>query len=257
MESYDLVILMFGCYTEKKYKRQIEVINKTWGMACKLYSVKLLYFLGEEKRIGFRDTNTIKYINLKGVKNDYASASYKQFLGLHYVYEMYNAKFIFCAGTDTYINIPKMMAYLTHFSPKEELFIGGDGDYRQIGTMNCYFHAGGAGFIITQPCLEKLYPLLTTIMGNWITLCKENHVEVLIDSCDVAISFYLQNLIPELKIVTNDDYFSNSNHHGWPWRPDRIDMTKLITCHFMNEYHCYEFTSILHKNNYFLTGFVA
>ena len=253
MENCDLVILLFACYTDDKYRRQIETINRTWGKVCESYSIRVLYFLGEEKRDGFQDTETIKYVNLEGVKNDYESASYKQFLGLKYIYEKYNTKFIYCAGTDTYVNIPKMMAYLTTFSPKEELYIGGDGSERQVGNMNCYFHSGGAGFIITPPCLEKLYPLLPNLMENWTQLCHVHQTQGLIPACDVSISFYLQHLIPHLKIVTDNVQFSNSNHRGWPWKQNQVvDMKQLICCHFMNEHHCNEFTAILHENQYYV-----
>jgi hypothetical protein len=254
MERCDLVILLFACYTDDKYRRQIETINRTWGKICESYSnIRVLYFLGEEKMIGFQDTDTIKYINLKGVQNDYESASYKQFLGLKYIYEKYTPQFIYCAGTDTYVNIPKMMTYLNQFSSKEELYIGGDGSQRQIGNMNCYFHSGGAGFIITQPCLEKLYPLLSNVMDNWKQMCSIHNLPSLIPACDVSISFYLQHLIPHLKIVTNDVYFSNSNFRGWPWRQNQvIDIKQLICCHFMNEQNFHDFTSILNEHRYFV-----
>ena len=90
MEHCDLVIVVFACDTVEKYKRQIETINSTWGKKCETYqNVKILFFLGEEKTQNFTDTDNCKYINLEGVKNDYMSASYKQFLGMKHVYENY------------------------------------------------------------------------------------------------------------------------------------------------------------------------
>ena len=113
MESCDLIILVFACYTIEHYRNQIEIINTTWGAKCETYkNIKILYFLGEEKVTGFNDTDCIKYINLDGVKNDYLSASYKQFLGMKYIYENYKTKFIISIGTDTYLNIPKLLLYI-------------------------------------------------------------------------------------------------------------------------------------------------
>ena len=109
MENCDLIVLVYACYTVSKYKKQIEIMNSTWVKKCETYkNIKVLYFLGEEKIHGFNDTDCIKYINLFGVKNDYLSASYKQFLGMKYIYENYKTKFIICLGTDTYLNIPKL-----------------------------------------------------------------------------------------------------------------------------------------------------
>ena len=99
----------------------------------------------------------IKYINLQGVKNDYLSASYKQFLGMKYIYENYKTKFVICVGTDTYLNIPKLISYINNFDYTDFLYIGGHGCERQIGTKKYYFHSGGPGFIITYNILKKIY----------------------------------------------------------------------------------------------------
>jgi hypothetical protein len=114
MEECDLIILVCACYTEDKYRQQIENINLSWGKKCETYkNIKILYFLGEEKISGFDDTECIKYINLDGVKNDYLSISDKQYLGLKYIHENYIPKFIMCnGGTDLYINIPKLLLYI-------------------------------------------------------------------------------------------------------------------------------------------------
>ena len=121
MEEYDLIILVYACYTIEKYKTQINVINKTWGKKCETYkNIKILYFLGEQKLTEFYDTEFIKYVNLSCVKDDYLSASYKQFLGLKFVYENYKSKFIICLGTDTYLNIPKLLLYITPTEKKNE-----------------------------------------------------------------------------------------------------------------------------------------
>jgi len=251
MEEYDIVILLFACYTVEKYKRQMEIINHTWGKICQAYNIKMLYCLGEEKRDGFQDTPFIKYLNLKGVQNDYLSASYKQFLGLKYIHENYRAKFIYCAGTDTYVNVPKLVRYVQDFSPNKYLYIGGDGSERQLGDTLCYYHSGGAGFLITQPCLKQLYGALPTLMDEWTTLCTVHKVPHLIPACDVSISYYLQK-IKGLTIVTENELFLQSNYQGWPWRTGQVDMKKIMCCHFMNEQNFMDYTMILQQNHYFL-----
>ena len=156
MEDYDLIILVYACYTLDKYKKQIEIINSTWGKKCEAFkNIKIVYFLGEETEPGFNDTNYINYVNLVGVKNDYLSASYKQFLGMKYIYENYKTKFIICIGTDTYLNIPKLISYIHKLDYTKCLYIGGHGCERQIGLNKYYFHSGGPGFIITFNVLKK------------------------------------------------------------------------------------------------------
>ena len=50
---YDICICIFGCVTIEKYRKQIDLVNHTWGKWCmKNNNVKILYFLGEEKIIG-------------------------------------------------------------------------------------------------------------------------------------------------------------------------------------------------------------
>jgi len=117
-------------------------------------NIKLVYCLGEEKNGNFNNTEFIEYVNLEGVKNDYHSVGYKQFLGLKYIYENYKTKFIICFGSDTYLNIPKLLSYISNFDYSECLYIGGHGGLIQIGYFSCYFHSGGPGFIITYNVLH-------------------------------------------------------------------------------------------------------
>jgi hypothetical protein len=255
MEELDLIILVYACYTLEKYRDQIETINSTWGKKCEQYkNVKLLYFLGEETRPYFNDTDNIKYINLPDVSNDYLSASYKQFLGMKYIYENYKAKFIICVGTDTYLNIPKLLLYINKFDCKDCLYIGGHGCVRTIGQRQYYFHSGGPGFIITYSCLEKIYGTLSTLMDNWINVCNANKLYNFIPACDVAISYYLQQPSINCTIIkTNDLSLTHCNYVGIPCHPNQIDMKNIISCHLMSKADFYDFTKILNENNYFVT----
>ena len=150
-EKYDIVLCVFGCPTIEKYKNQILKVNETWGkIADSVPNIKLLFFFGEEE-CDLIDPK--KYIYLKGVNNDYLSASYKQNLGLQYIYDNFDAKFIFVCGTDTYINIYKLLDYTTTLNENDKLFIGGHGDYRVIDGRKYYFHAG-AGFMLSKECLK-------------------------------------------------------------------------------------------------------
>jgi hypothetical protein len=260
MQKYDLIICVYACDTMEKYKKQIIKINETWGLQVLNHNIKLLFFLGEE----VNELIGENYIHLPNVKNDYLSASYKQFLGLKYIYEKYNAKFVLCCGTDTYINIKKLMLFISNLNESDNLYIGGHGSEREICKKKIYFHSGGPGFILTNGCLKKLYPLLDNITDNWIKICSENNTNELIPACDVAIAFFLQ--LPELEttIIKIDDYsFINCNHRGmincyeyaYPCCGNLISMNKIISCHSMSLQDFDEFTHILIENNYFLSTF--
>lgn len=251
MEYLDLVICVYACDTISKYKTQIYKMNEVYDNVLKEYpNIKLIYFLGEEKT----DLIGEKYVNLPNVNNDYLSASYKQFLGLKYIYENYKTKFVICIGTDTYINIKKLDLFLKNFDYNENLYIGGHGDKRNLGTSEVYFHSGGPGFIITKTCLEKIYPKLKCFVDEWIELCKNNNIQYLIPACDVAIA-YLVNL-SEISCKTIncgiESIFAHCNFRGLPCCRNIINIKNIISCHNMSLSDFDEFTEILKNNNYFI-----
>jgi hypothetical protein len=258
METCDLVIVLYACYTIDKYRQQMITINETWGKKCQEYPtrIRLLYFLGEDKRDDpdFQDTPVTKYIHLPGVQDDYLSASYKQWLGLKYVYDHYTPRFIHCLGTDTYMNVPKMLRFLEIFNPTQLLYIGGHGDCRQVSPGKpCYFHSGGPGFLITYPVLKFLSPVLPHLTHAWIQLCDEQHIDSLRPACDVAIAYYLQQPHHQVHVLKADEEFINCNYLGWPCHMGQIHLHKLLVCHLMDAPSCHAFTQLLEANNYFLT----
>jgi hypothetical protein len=273
---YKLVVCVFACATVEKYKNEILKINETWGKlfdnngsklfdnngsklfdnnGSKLFDNnggKLLYFLGEDQT-DLIDNN--KYIYLKNVKNDYESASHKQNLGLKYIYENYNADFVFCCGTDTYINIEKIMQYLNGFNSNEKLYIGGHGTNRQIGNQELYFHSGGAGFILSNNALMQIYPKLNTMVDTWKQICFINNRIDLIGACDVCIA-YSMNEINAICIKNNNFY--SCNYKGYAYSNTymccchKIQLNEIITCHNMTLQDFDEYTQILHDNHYFI-----
>ena len=254
MEECDLIILIYACYTITKYKEQIDMLNCTWVKKCKDYkNIKVLYFLEEHKIDEYVDTENIKYINLVGVNNDYFSATYKQFLGLKYINENYNPKFVIAVGSDTYLNIPKLLLYINKFDYNDNLYIGGHGCEREICSKKYYFHAGGPGFIITHGCLIKLYSILPTLINDWINTCNINNIQYLIPCCDVAIAYYLQQPNINSKIIkTNDLSFLQCNYQGYDCHINQVDMSKIVACHNMNKTDFIHFTNILIMNKFFV-----
>lgn len=246
--KYKLVINIFACNTIEKYKEEIIKINETWGKKAEELGVKLLFFLGEEPT-DLMDNE--RYIYLKGVSNDHQSASYKQNLGLKYIYEHFNADFIFTCGTDTYINIRNLLVYLDMCDKNKDLYIGGHGDYRQIGEKNIYYHSGGSGFIITNNILGKIYSSLYNIQTDWTAICEKNNVNYLLVACDVQIAYYLDKL--NVEIVNNDNFYA-CNYKGYCYNytfdccSKKININEIVSCHYMSLTDFDEYTEFLENN---------
>jgi beta-1,4-mannosyl-glycoprotein beta-1,4-N-acetylglucosaminyltransferase len=259
-QNYDLIFCVFGCATKEAYKNQILKINETWGKDVYNYTnAKLLFFLGEEKT-DLIDNN--RYVYLENVDNDYLSASYKQNLGLKYIYENFNFNYVFICGTDTFINIPKIVDYVCSISD-DKLYIGPGGDYKYVENRN-YFFQSGSGFILTKSCIQYLYPTLHEITEQWIDVCNKSNVTHLIPGCDVAIGYYLQkdDFIKEENILIDEELFLIHNFRGkcnyidnnslTLKNENEVNINKIITCHFMNLQDFDDFYDLLQKNNYFI-----
>lgn len=252
-----IIIGIFACSTVQKYIKYIYKINETWGKKAVEYGIKILYFFGEEINSNFIGP---EYIYLKGVNDDYLSASYKQFLGLKYIYDNYkeNLDYINIIGLDTYINIPKYLECLQSIGVRKKLYLGGHGAYRMIGNKNIYFHSGGSGFTISYDTLEYLYSKLDRITDEWIDICNKLNND-LKTACDVAISYYLQldGFIEEKDIEKRPGFYS-CNYKGLCYDntynccKNILKTEDIICCHHMSCDDFDIFTSILKKNNYYM-----
>jgi hypothetical protein len=240
----DLVIGVFACHTVPRYMEEIRKINETW----KTYSdnVTVLFFLGGEPTEEFSGPS---YIYNKTLGNDYISASYKQYYGLKYIYENFKPRFVFMCGSDTFINVPKLLRYLRILNHEEPLYIGGHGDHRKLGEKDIYFHSGGAGFVLTRPCLEKIYPLVMNAMARWIEICKETKAGYLANACDVGIAYFIAETDT---IVIKKDGFFGCSYKGTRCCKGKVSPGKIITCHDMRPTDFTDLDDILRKNGFFL-----
>ena len=248
---YKLVCVIFACDAIEKYRQQIRDVRRTWGRQCQ-DTVKLLFFLGEE----LHDPDFIgdDCIHLPGVGNDYLSASYKQYLGLLHVYQkLPPSEFYIVLGTDTYLNIPKLLNLLEPWSQSQQaLCMGGHVDFRILSfNRKQYFFSGGPGIVINHKGLNILAPYLSTMVETWKLVTSG--AEYLIPACDVALCYFAEKL--KFKIVKFPDLvFRACNHKGFPCHNDSsgeiVDM--IASCHFMTSLDFDEFTDILEKNKFFV-----
>uniref|UniRef100_A0A6C0F4Y5 Fringe-like glycosyltransferase domain-containing protein n=1 Tax=viral metagenome TaxID=1070528 RepID=A0A6C0F4Y5_9ZZZZ len=248
-EHIKLAICIYACATIPKYKDQILKMNETWINDAKSKNIHVFYFLGEEQT----DLQGPEYIYLSNILNDYQSASYKQNLGLKYICDNYDADFIFCCGTDTFVNIEKMVNLLQEYDPEDKLYIGGHG---AEASFVKYYHSGGAGFILSKAALLSLYSHFENMVESWISICNNNNSVYLYPSCDVCIGYYAKLL--ELKIIVDDNSFFGCNYRGYfdsnkqKCCGENIKMQQLVSCHFMTLEDFDNFYKILNQNNYFL-----
>jgi hypothetical protein len=248
-QSFKVIIGVMGCITNEKYMLQIKKINETWGKNVSKF-VKVLFFLGEEK-LNTQEFNGEEYIYLNGVLNDYLSASDKQNLGLKYIHDNYNCDFSLIVGSDSFVNIPKLLLFLENYNSEDKLYIGGHGCNRVIGNKNYYFHSG-AGIILSSLALKQLYPYLSNLLNEWTTICKNNNVHYLIVACDVAISYYIQEYTDIQIIKSTNSSFRSCNHTGYPCHQMNNNVNDIIVCHLMSLKDMDDFNNILLSNNYFI-----
>lgn len=261
--NMNIVICVFGCATIEKYKLQILKINQTWGKRAKLFpNVKIYFFLGEEPT----DLIGEEYVYLKGVKNDYISASHKHNLGLKYAFDnCKNLDFVYVCGTDTYVNIDKLHFFLKKHNPNKTLFICGHGNSKERLNFEQYLHFanGGAGYALSKKSLLYLYPHLENMVDEWVNnTCTPFERLDLVTSCDFCISYYAYIFCFE--ILMYNPFFSECNYTGhieitkingyvsyFHCCPKR-GMDEIITCHDMSLSDFDDFTKILEKNDYFM-----
>ena len=249
--SYDLIIVIFACDTIEKFRLQILKIEDTW--AKDVYSrpnIKLLFFLGEDKVL-IKDN----YIHLKGVKNDYLSASYKQWYGFKYAYENYDAKFVITAGTDTFFNIPKLMSILPHINHEHANIIGSINimfdnykplNWVKVGGKKFHFLGGGEGIMLTRASFNKLYPIfcdVNKLMKDWFNSILRSTVGK--PSCDIALTYFHLLYCNPKGLILDKKYMV--------FTEDNIpDDRKFITIHPLNLTNFDKYYETLIKNNHFL-----
>ena len=252
IKYYDIIFIVYGCDSINKYKNQIIKMKEIYDKIDNAFkNIKILYFLDNKHSDSLEDKNII---HIKNLNNDYISASYKQWFGLNYVYKYFNTKFVMCIGTDTFINIPKLLNFLKKFNPEENLYIGGHGCHRKILNTKIYFHSGGPGFILSKVCLNKIHPYISNInifMDEWIKLCNISKSEYLIYACDVAMG-YLAQRSDINSIIKKEKGFYHCNYKGFPCHINMFSYENIISCHNMSLNDFDNFNTILKNNNYFM-----
>lgn len=226
----DLVIGLLACCTKEKYQNQIKACLRTWMNNTTQTNI---YFLnGESCGLG---KECAPSIHLKGVADDYYSASLKQWYGLKELYQRHpQSKYYYIAGTDTYIRIEKVLNILKSFNPKKMIYFGGHGDDRLINAEKVYFHSGGSGFILSNPVMAVIDQLILGWIKEWENLTVNSDLR---PACDVALAYFLKKYTQTETIVS--DTFRGCNWRGYGQNKtfkccsQDTNLETVYVCHFM------------------------
>ena len=126
-------------------------------------------------------------------------------LGIKYIHDNYQYKFLYCIGSDTFVNVQNLLELLNKYNYLNGLYIGGHGDIRYIQNKPIYFHSGGSGFILSNKSVYIIYSKLITIKNEWLLIDYQ-----LKDACDVCIGYLMYNN-QYIEIIKLDDLFFGCN----------------------------------------------
>src|SRR5437016_7946230 len=146
--------LMCTCVNQR-YIDQIQGCVDTWMQ--NLPSNVEVFLLGGE----IRSSQCPYVISLPNIKDDYHSATLKQWHGLMYMHqyakEHNKPGFYYIGGSDNYIEVNNMLQCISKFKMEDSLYIGGHG-WTVYLDKSIYFHAGGGGFLLSQNALDLMVP---------------------------------------------------------------------------------------------------
>lgn len=222
-KEYDLIIALFGCAIKNRFIRELLVLTNKLLIPSKNYpNVKVIFLLGEKQRPEFQGE---EYVYLPGVKDDYESATYKQNWGLKYILDNYNPKFIYVAGTDVYINLPRMLNLISKCDCDNDNVVftsdKKDAIVKYDGKTDIEFIPGGPGILMSRKCLQLIKPYLQTLYDDWRKLCIPKYYFC----CDVALSYLFQYKTNTQRVYCREEFCDLR------WTERKIDRTRLIACH--------------------------
>lgn len=258
-----LLVLVFGCLTIPKYAAQIERLDRLWGRAAEESGIPVVYAVGEKLPMAYELPPAFaarleelaadgRLLALPGVADDYRSASYKQNLGLHYLFSSgrFDPDFVHICGTDVFLHVRNALDLLSEMSPSRPLYIGGHGCQRVVAGIAgpLYFHSGGPGFLLSRAALQLLLPHFLTMTDEWIQLCQEHKTTMspgLEDACDVCMAYYCHQLHVSTVVIHQRFFFcspdqpcmsstSKTPHGLFPPRNVRTchhDLRTMVACH--------------------------
>lgn len=227
-----LSIGLMSSQISEKYRKQITCCSESWGVEAEKLSVPVFYFAGchrEDQPLG-----SGKIINLAGVGDDFASATYKQWLGLRWMKNKNPSDFYLLAGTDNFVEVERLLSLLAKYAPEHPFVISGYQEVRGVEGEVVSFPLGGSGIILTRAALELLEPEIDRILEEW----PKKVVPALRDACDLSLAYYAEKkAIPLVRepYLYPCNWLQGFKDVKYPLRLRGFDPDKLVICHYMEE----------------------
>jgi hypothetical protein len=244
--KYKMVFCVYACATLDRYKKQILMIQDTWGKRAEELGAKVLYFLGEQET-ELQDES--RYIYLKGVKNDFESMSHKQIKGLKYIYDNYDTDYVFISGADLFVNVDILFSELSLYNSANPLYMGGGYDtalYRTFGQTHYQFHNGGTGIVVSNKLLTILQPYLEDMYAMW-KLTNKKYKHSLHNARDIMLGYFISKYIPNASYITNSLFTQREYSVANASIPDRlISYYPTVISDFIT------YSNHVKTNNYFI-----
>ena len=239
-----LTIGLMATLVDQRYKDQLQACRETWIPKGRDLGVNTYFFVGEVTDSTLEEGKT-DIVRLEGVKDDYHSATHKQWFGLRYLYRYHPSKFYLLAGTDNYIHIDRILEVTEKYDEDEPLYIGGYSEARPVDRFILTFPFGGGGLILSHAALSLIEPMIDQAMTVWETLY--GHDSASRDACDVSLGYLIRRLgittltIQGLYPCSWVQYFKDSI---FPFNTGDFIAEKIRVCHFMEAadqhlYHTY------------------
>jgi hypothetical protein len=232
-----LAIAVFGCTSVPRYYKEAEASLNTWANIAKKHNVPVLFYVGSASKpvTQFQDN----FVVMSNTADDYHSATPKAWFSMVDIYQKHSPEFIFSCGSDTYVEVDKLLKLLEQYNADEPLYIGGHGDVRQVLNHNVYFHSGGSGFLLSRAIMPQIVQHYEKWQQLWGAICATPGagIEYLHPACDVAVAYFVQKVAqPPARVVTHDNLFYACNIFGQPCHIHNINYGEACSYHLMTPF---------------------
>jgi hypothetical protein len=232
-----LAIAVFGCTSVPRYYKEAEASLNTWANIAKKHNVPVLFYVGRaSKPVKHFEDN---FVVMPNTADDYHSATPKAWFSMVDIYQKHSPDFIFSCGSDTYVEVDKVLKLLEQYNADEPLYIGGHGDVRRVLNHNLYFHSGGSGFLLSRAIMPQIIQHYKEWQQLWSAICATPNagIEYLHPACDVAVAYFVQKVAkPPARVITHDNLFYACNIFGQPCHIHNINYGEACSYHLMTPF---------------------
>ncbi len=245
--AYPVGFVIFGCLTIPKYRQQVEDCWNTWCQDAIKAKCIVRFYVGD---IPEDLDPTLKQVCVNVHQGDsYMSATFKQWRGLEEMSER-PCKWVFTAGTDTFVHVKNALEFVSKYSEKELITIGGGLGSEMVGDQKVSYFSGGAGIFLSKMLLDVILLDLPEFMPQWISSTMGPNIihhedisllefKYIIAASDLQLGVLCQEQ-DALWISLPDRMFGSKTYNG-----EGVNKDTLISCHHMKHDDFYAYHSYL------------